>query len=70
MLKSKWVADEGQQILRHDKTVKQNWERFRDGHYKDTLSDEIQNHLTKFAERRPTLITLERMYQFVLFYIK
>lgn len=60
MLKSKWVADEGQQILRHDKTVQQNWERFRDGHYKDTLSDEIHNHLTKFSERRPTLITLEQ----------
>jgi len=62
VLKSKWVADEGQQILRHDKRVQQNWENFRNGSYKDTLSNELQNHLTKFLERCPTLITLERKY--------
>lgn len=37
-----------------------NWERFRNGLFKDMLSDELKNHLAKFSERRPTLITLER----------
>jgi len=59
-LKSKWISDEGQKILRHDKLVQQNWERFRNGQFKDILSDELRNHLGKFSERRPTLITLQR----------
>jgi len=59
-LKSKWTSDEGQKILRHDKLVQQNWERFRNGLFKDILSDELKNHLLKFSERRPTLITLDR----------
>jgi len=62
VLKSRWVANDGQQILRHDKKVQQNWEDFRNGSYKDILSNELQNHLIKFSERRPTLITLERNY--------
>lgn len=48
--------------MRHDKLVQQNWERFRNGLFKDILSDELKNHLEKFSERRPTLITLERKY--------
>lgn len=59
-MKSKWISDEGQKILRHDKLVQQNWERFRNGFFKDILSDELKNHLEKFLERRPTLITSER----------
>ncbi|CAH1723845.1 uncharacterized protein LOC114127185 isoform X1 [Aphis gossypii] len=60
ILKSKWISDEGQKILRHDKLVQQNWERFRNGLFNDILSDELKNHLIKFSERRPTLITLEQ----------
>ncbi|XP_025205232.1 uncharacterized protein LOC112601704 [Melanaphis sacchari] len=60
ILKSKWVSDEGQKILRHDKLVQQNWESFRNGLFKDILSDELKNHLAKFSDRRPTLITLEQ----------
>ncbi|CAI6362047.1 unnamed protein product [Macrosiphum euphorbiae] len=60
ILKSKWISDEGQKILRHDKLVQQNWERFRNGQFKDILSDDLKNHLGKFSERRPTLITPEQ----------
>lgn len=66
-MKSKWIADEGQKILRHDKLVQQNWERFRNGSFEDILSDELTNHLSKFLDRRPTLITLKRKYQFRIF---
>ena len=59
-MKSKWISDEGQKILRHDKLVQQNWERFRNGLFKDILSDELKTHLEKFSGRAPTLITLER----------
>lgn len=40
--------------------MQQNWESFRNGLFKDILSDELKNHLKKFSERRPTLITLKR----------
>lgn len=43
--------------------MQQNWERFRNGLFKDSLSDELKNHLAKFSDRRPTLITLERKYE-------
>lgn len=59
-MKSKWISDEGEKILRHDKLVQKNWESFRNGLFKDILSDELKNHLKKFSERRPTLITLKR----------
>lgn len=59
-MKSKWISDEGHKILRHDKLVQQNWERFRNGQFNDILSDELKNHLKKFSERRPTLITPKR----------
>lgn len=59
-MKSKWTADDGQKILRHDKFVQKNWESFRNKLFEDILSDEDKNHLTKFSNRRPTLITLER----------
>lgn len=62
ILKSKWVAEEGQQIIRHDKLVQKNWESFRNGLFKDILTDELKNNLSKFSDRRPTLITLERKY--------
>ncbi|VVC36350.1 Neugrin/Rrg9 [Cinara cedri] len=65
ILKSKWIADEGQKILRHDRFVQQNWERFRNGLFKDILSNEHKNHLTKFSDRRPTLITLEQAEAFI-----
>ncbi|XP_025411558.1 uncharacterized protein LOC112684319 [Sipha flava] len=58
ILKSKWIANEGQQILRHDKHVQDNWERFRNGDIE--LPIELKNHLKKFSDRRPTLITLKQ----------
>lgn len=65
ILKSKWIVDEGQKILRHDKLVQTNWENFRNGLFKDILSDDLKNILNKFAERRPTLITLKQAEMFV-----
>ncbi|XP_050429106.1 uncharacterized protein LOC126838606 [Adelges cooleyi] len=65
ILKSQWQADEGQQILRHDKLVQQNWESFRNGSINTILPDNLKSHLSKFSERRPNLITLNEAEKFI-----
>ncbi|XP_050535600.1 uncharacterized protein LOC126902401 [Daktulosphaira vitifoliae] len=65
ILKSKWIADEGIKIIRHDKLVQHNWESFRSGTLQYSLPEDIKHHLSKFSDRRPKLITLEEAEKFI-----
>lgn len=50
VLKSKWIPDSVETVVRYDNNVIQNWEKFRSGNL--VVSDALRDHLMKFKDRQ------------------
>lgn len=48
---SNWMLLTNNRIIKHDAQVLKNWKLLKNGEFKDLLSNEFINHLTKFIDR-------------------
>lgn len=60
LLKNKWAPVNANRVEKHDESVKQNWDMFRNGQLDDQLSPKLRAHLMKFKDRQVNLQALPK----------